>query len=267
MQKYFLDKTIDVGVLYRTETDKAYVIREIGTTSTTKATLSVAGIPVIEIYSELAPNYKTSSNLNGPIKLGKLFIVIPPTKTFTFTGSTGSTMRLVGEIIELSPGETLPTDLMSRWTEQGRKFISYLTGSVTTAAGGTVGAGAEADIIVTTIPVAERYTLNRIYMAEGRLDDYTAVPQFYSRIYINGKPLDIIETTMGRLGIAGSSAPHPPRAGVNFEAFSFAERPLTLEAGTDLRITMINTGADYTVPTGRTLHRIVTVAIEKELLS
>jgi len=266
MKKYFLDKTIDVGTLYRAETDKAYVITKIGTTSTTKATFSVAGIPCAEIYSELAPNYPTSSNLAGPIDLGNLFIVVPPTKTFGFTGSTGSTMHLIGNIIELEPGETLPPDLMSRWTQQGRKFISYLSGSVTTAAGGVVSAGTETDIIVTTVPVAERFTLNRIYMAEGRLDDYTPVDRFYSRIYVNGKPLDIIETAMGRLGIAGSSAPHPPRAGVNFEAFSFEEKPLVLEAGTDLRITMINTGADYTVPTGRTLYRIVSVAIEREIL-
>ena len=266
MKKYFLDKTIAVGTLYRAETDKAYVIKAIGTDSATKATLSVAGVPVAEIYSEMAPLYPTSGNLNGPINLGKLFIVIPPTKTFSFTGAAGSSMRLIGELIELEPGEVLPSDLLSRFTEQGRKFISYLTGSVTTAAGGTITAGTETDIIVTTVPVAERFILNRLYMAEGRLDDYTPVPRFYSRIYVDGKPLDNVEATMGPLGIAGSSAPHPARIAVNTKPFSFEEKPLVLDAGKDLRITMINTGADYTVPTGRTLYRIVTVAIERELL-
>jgi hypothetical protein len=266
MKKYYLDKIIDQGTLYRAETDKAYVVTAIGTDSSTKATLYVGGVPVAEIYNEMAPNYPINTNLNGPIALGNLFIVIPPAKTFSFSGSSGSTMRLIGNIIELGPGEALTPDLLARFSEQGKKFISYLSGSVTTAAGGVVSAGSEVDVIVTTVPVSERYTINRLYMAEGRLDDYTAVPQFWSRIYVNGKPLDNLETAMGKFGIAGSAAPHPAREAVNFEAFSFEEKPLVLEEGTDLRITIINNGADYTVPTGRTLYRIATVAIEREIL-
>ena len=266
MKKYFLDKLIDVGTLYRAETDKAFVIKKIGTSSAGRATLNVAGVPVVEINNVVAPNFTTDSNLNGPIDLGNLYIVVPQSKTFSFTGDANSTMRLIGDIIEFEPGEALPSDLAGRWTAQGRKYLTYLSDTKSFSAGTNITAGSETEVLKFTVPVAERYVLNRTYMAEAVLDDGTLVPQFYSRIYVNGKPYDIIETTMGKLGISGQSAPHPPRDPVNREAFTFKEKPLVLEAGTDLSIRFVNTGSAYTVPTGRTLYMKVTIVAEKELL-
>jgi len=269
MEKYFLDKTISVDKSYRTETDKAYVVFKVGTNSTSKATLTVAGSPVLETIDITGNLRPINTNLTGPLPLGAQFVVIPPAKPFSFSGSSGSYMRLVGEIIELAPGEVLPTDLLSRFTEQPRVFRSYLTGTYSSAAAASIAENAEFDVIPTaSVPVGEKWTFDSLYMGEvWTTADTIARELLTSRIYVNGKPLDIIEKDMGPLGIYGSAAPHPPRETVNEKAFTFEDKPLILEPGNDYRVTCINTGAAATLGAGETLEARVKWVFVKELLS
>lgn len=277
MKIYKLDKTIEVDKEYVAEMDKAYLIEEIGTSSTSKASLIVAGAPCVEIVQDIAPLYPEVKNLNSLLKLDKLFIVIPPSKRFRFSGSPGSEMRLKGKIIELEPGEALPAEYLARYTEQSKKYISYQYGSVSAAAGTVISAGAETKIIDFTCPAGEKWVFNSRYQAEGRLDDLTNVNQFYFQIRINDDPLDILSADMGKKGIAGASSPNPPRdlsslttdiqaQLVEKTAFTFEDMPIELTPGRNLKVIGINTGGDYTVPTGKTLHQIVHLVGIKEQL-
>jgi len=272
--KYALDKIFAVDTDYRAESDKAYVIRKAGTDSATKAVVSVAGAPCLEIFEPVAPLTMNKNNLLGPLDLDPLIVVVPPAKVLRFSGAAGSQLRCIGEILELAPGEVLPTNLLARYGERAEKFITYQTGSVTKAAGATWTAGDESDVITVTVPAGEKWMLKRLYMGEARLDDGTPVPRGYSRIYVDDKPYDLLDTAMGPKGICGSGAPHPPRIAFNttlltsaMQPFTLAKMPIELKPGKKLRITIINNGADYTVPTGRTLYLIASLVMEKEYLS
>lgn len=277
MKRYLLDKIIDVDTTYTAEMDKAYVIQAVGTDSSTKATLKVAGAPVLEIVEDIAPIAPKMTNLNGLLELGDLYVVVPPSKKFSFTGASGSKMRIKGYILELGPGEALPAGLLARYTEQSKKFISYLSGSQTTSEGNTVSAGTETTVIEQTIGAGEKWVFNHRYQAEGRLDDLTNVSRFYSRIYLNDDPFDILDTDMGNKGIAGQAAPNPPRdvtttttdieaQEVEKKAFSLKDNPIEAGPGDIIKVTMLNNGSDYTVPTGKTLYQIVHIVGVKEYI-
>lgn len=269
MKKYILDKVLESGVLYRAESDKAYVINYVGTNSTTRAKLSVADAPCLEIVDVIAPLTTTNANLCGPMALGDCYIVVPPTKTIKFEGSAGSYMRIIGNIIELEPGETLPPELLSRYSAQSKKYLSYLEGSYSSAAAAAISANAEYDVIPTaSVPVGERWTFASYYMGEV-WTTAGSIPreQLATRIYINGKPLDIVEATMGKLGIYSTAAPHPPRADLNYDVFTFEEKPIVLEAGKDYRVTCVNNGPTKTLAAGETLEARVKWVFVKEQLT
>jgi len=99
---------------------------------------------------------------------------------------------------------------------------------------------------------------------------------FASRIYVEGVPLDILETQvgaatykMGKKGIEHRATPYPPADAVNVEAFTLENMPITLEPGRKLRVTGINvSGADLAAG-GTGVHHYFDALIvgKKELLS
>ena len=277
MKTYKLDKTITVDTDFTAEMDKGYVIDEVGTSSTDPAILSVAGAPCLEIVKDLAPAFAEVKNLNPLLPLGELNVIVPPSKKLRFSGSSGSEMRLKGKIIELDPGEVLPAGLLARYTEQAKKFISYKSGVVTVAAAAVWAAGTESKIIDFTCLAGEKWLFADRYQAEARLDNLVEVPSGYSQIRINDDPLDILDTAMGKKGIAGSGAPNPPRdvdttttdivaVLVDKVAATLEDMKLDLRPGVNLKVYLINTGADYTVPTGKTLNLIVHLVGVKEYI-
>lgn len=277
MKTYKLDKTFAANTDYTAELDKAYIVQKVGTSSTTKGTLKVAGAPCLEIVQDIAPLFPRMTNLNQPLDLGDLYVVIPNSKTFRFEGSAGSEVRLIGKIIELESGEALPAAFAGRYAEQPNKFLSYKSGEVTTAAGGTVAAGAETTIIDFTCPAGEKWLFKHRYQAEGRLDNLDAVPQFYFQIRINDDPLDILSTDMGKKGISGSSTPNPPRdvdttttdiveQYVEKVAATLEDMPIELKPGVNLKVIGVNTGSDYVVPTGQTLSQVCHLVGIKEYI-
>jgi len=254
---YKLDKIFDVAGLYRAESDKAYIIRKAGTTSTTKAQVKIAGGGLAEIIDVLASMFPINTNLLGPLSLGDQFLVLPPDKTLEFTGSAGAEFRLVGEILELSPGESMPSDALVRYAEQGRKYVSYQKDTYDRGDNVAWPADVEADVLTFDCPAGERWLLDALYMAQARKDG-TVEPggDWASRIYVENVPLDIIEAQvgaatykMGKKGLEHRATPHPPAETISSEAFTLAEMPLTLEPGRTLRITGTNvSGADKAAP-------------------
>jgi len=265
--RYKLDKIFDVGVLYEAESDKAYLIERAGTDSTAKATLRVAEAPVGSIVADFAPLFETDANLLGPADLKLLRVVVPPGKKFSFTGAAGSKLRATGQILELAPGEVLPTDLAARAVEQTMRHVDYLIATLTKPAGTVIASGLEETVLTFTCPPGEKWLFKNLLMAEAIVDTVSLpAHQFAFRIYVHEKPLDLIETKMGRKGIANRSAPYPPRDPVNREPFTLQDMPIELTAGRVLKIAYVNTDAAYTVPTGQTLAFKVLVVGEKALV-
>jgi len=275
MKTYYLDKVISVDTTYRAETDKAYVIKAVGTDSSSKATLYIDETPVLETITTLAPITRTSSNLLGPFNLGSLFLVVPPTKTFKFTGASGSKMRIIGDIVELAPGETLTPDLMSRYSAQGKEYYTYLYFSYSHGTDTAWSAGDENVIgyegesgAAFTGPVAEKWTLNNfIGVSVENVSGGLTYGQFGLRFYINDRPLDIVDTNMGPLGIDVYSMPLPPADTTNEVPFMLTEKPFEIDPGTDFKITLTNvSGSDISPTAGASIDvTIYAVAIRKLL--
>jgi hypothetical protein len=246
MERFKLDKVLDTGTLYRAERDKAYVIKAAGTNVTDKVTLSVSGIPSLEIRNELASIDITSANVSGLLDLKDNFVVVPPDKVFRFDSPVAGKVRIKGEIIELSPGETLPTDLMSRFTAQGRKFYTF--NYATLSIGTSFSSGDERTVLNITTPVKEQLTFNhRIGFDIDNLPAANNIPgQIGIRFFLDDKPLDIVETAMGDLGIDIWGNRLPPTLTNNFEVGSLADRPIVLTEGRNLKVKFVNVGASIT---------------------
>ena len=254
--KYILDKTLPCGGSYRAEIDKAYVIRKAGTADTAKVTLRVAGAPCLEIVDKVAPQSVKAASRKPLLDLEDLYVVVPPGKTLEILGTTNKFIRVKGEILDLAPGEVLTTTLLARYAEQFKKFLSYRYASWTSSAAAAIPKGDINDIISFTCPAGEKHVFDSFY---GGYTDCTAYPagvfleELGTRIYVDDKPWDIMEDTMGFRGISSIAAPIPPDDTFGAEPFSLKDMPIVLTPGRKLRIAAYNADAAFTLASGQTL--------------
>lgn len=255
MNKYPLDKIFVQGTTYRAESDKGYVIRKVGTGSTTKGSIVVAGGPTVEVVDDFAPLAKLNTNLFGLFDLGDYPIVVPPDRTLEFTGTSGAKWRLVGEIIELAPGEVFPEALLARYHEQNSVYWSYKTDSYSHGTDTDWGAGVSKDVLEFTVPAGEMWRFNSILAVSiANVSGGLSAGQFGIVVYKDDKPFDLIETTMGMKGLDAVSLPLPPKEDVNFEAFSLKDFNWAFEPGRTLRIACVNvSGSDISPSAGTSI--------------
>ncbi|MEM2370599.1 MAG: hypothetical protein QXH51_06825 [Candidatus Bathyarchaeia archaeon] len=228
---------LDEGVIYEAESDKAYVIRRVGTNSTTAATFSVAGVNCLTIVDKVARISPSAYNPYGPLDLGTLFIVVPPSKKFGFKGEAGSKMYIEGEILELAPGEVLTPDLLARYAEQGKHYLSYLSGLFSKGTGVSWPADEENAVIDYTVPAGEKHVINRgVYADITGLAAPHAPGDWSLRFYKHGAPLDILSATMGDPGIDIWNMCYIYDTTVYHNLFSLEKMPIVLEPGRRLTI-------------------------------
>lgn len=264
-----LDKVIDVDAAYRAESDKAYVVRKAGTSSTTEAILKVGGIDSLKLVDKIAAIMATHLSLFPAVDLGDLFVVIPPDKEFSFTGSAGSKMRLSGQILELSPGEVLSTTLLARYGEQGRRYLRYETGSFSKGTDTDWPADEENEVWKLTSPAGERHTLKRILYADiANLSAAHGPGDWALRLYRQDAPLDILDTTMGDPGIDLWNLEYIYDTTEYHGPFSIADMPQVLEPGRKLSVNARNvSGASKSPGAGTSITVTLILLDEIELLS
>jgi len=267
-QTYILDKVLKTDVLYRSEPDKAYIIKAAGTDSTTKATLTVEGAPVLETINALSRLEQRDVIRFPPLDLQANYVVVPPDKVFGFTGSSGSRMRIVGDLLSLAPGEALPNVQAVRYAEQTKKYYTYSDGINGIGESASWADGAEYDIITFTAPAGERHKFDRYTYVERTgviLDDTAAVIAL--RFYVNDRPLDVHDPTKAPLGIDTLRGHYFADTTSYFKPFSVAEMPITLEPGHSLRITARNiSGTAITTAAGQEAKVRVAILHEKSYL-
>jgi hypothetical protein len=238
MKSFILDKNLVTNTDYTTESDTALIIQEIGTDDTAKVTAKVEGVPCGEFTSYLGPLNSNSTNRLPLLNLGDLFIVVPPDKIFRFEGTASKNVRIKGTILRFEPGESLPASFVSRYTEQGKKFITYLTASL--ADDTAVAAGSAIDLLTFTCPSGQKYTFNNLF--EATLQDTTPAINYglVSRIVVNDSPLDNLMNSKVLLGIDQYATPLPPNDTDGVAVFSFKDRPIELTEGNILKVQIQN---------------------------
>jgi len=245
------EKEFAAGTLYRAESDKYYIFKEVGTDSTLEPSyLEIDGKRVLEIYGKIAPLKKTDSNLLGLFDLGENYLVVPPNKAFIFNGSTGSKLKVRGILGSLGPGEVMGGVYASRFAVQHVKIYSFLHAKYTFASGAGVPAGTKIRVLDWTCPVGENWVFDRYLGVEAWTTDGASAGDLSFEIFIEGVPKDVIETTMGPKGFAAGSAPYPPRSAVNIEAFDPKALNLKFEPGRTLVIDCTNAADLSTLPPG-----------------
>jgi hypothetical protein len=240
-EKYVLDKAITPGILYRSEPDAFFVVKAIGTDSTTKAQLKVEGAVVAEIINKIALIEARDVERFPPIDLGDLYVVIPPDKVFECTGDSGSKMRLVGELWKLGPGEGLPGPFAGRFAEQSKHYITYQGGINGIGASASWAADAEYTVIDFTAPAGERHVFNRyLYVRRTGVIADGAIGVIAIRLYVNDKPLDIHDPSKEPIGIDTVAGHWYADATSYLKPVDISGMPITLDPGRKLTITARN---------------------------
>jgi hypothetical protein len=262
---YILKKILKTNVTYEMEKDRYYVIRRIGTDTTSKVTVKVDGIPVLDIFSTIAPIARTSSNLLGPRDLGEFFIVVLPERKLLFESTATANVFIEGDLIVLSPGETIPTDHLARYNTYATRKITYVNVSFTV--GTSWPAGQEVKVTDITPPTIEDWIFDDYAgVAVTNLSATQAYGQINAKFYYDGKPLDLLVATAGPHGIETLKMPLPPAATTEFEPFTFKDKPIYVVGGHTLTVTVVNvSGAALSAAAGQNII-VIFVAVYKRII-
>jgi len=246
MKYYKLDKIFVANTEYRAEDDKLYIIQKIGT-DLSDVKPSVAGQKIGALNSSFAPLHRTSSNVLGPFDLKDLFIVVPPRKILKFESSSSGSVRAIGKIVELGPGESIPNDLLARYEAHGKNYYTYSTGSESLGTDTAIADGQEVSVLELQPTSIEKYVFDSYIMLSISGGSFNE-GDFALRIYVDDKPLDIIESDMGKKGIDALSLPYPPAASTEEIPFTLADMPIEIPGDHTITFKVINTSGSSLSP-------------------
>ena len=242
MKVYKLDKLVAMNTEYNMESYRAFVVEEIGTDDTAEVTAKIDAKKVGAILTELAALRKVQSNLGGPLPLGPHFLVIPPNKTFEFTGTATKFVRLIGKIIELAVGETLPGDYLSRFAAQHNEYVTCLEGTDVDSTTSWADKG-EVTLETLTPSTIEQYLFkNRFYVNQVAAGDTAeAEGDVGVRLYLDGVPFDHLLAATGRRGLARMSLEIPETTKDKaHEPFTLEDSPITVPGDKTLDVKAMN---------------------------
>lgn len=262
---YKLQKVLKTNTTYVMEKDRYYVIKRIGTDATSKVTVKVDGIPVLDIFNMIAPIARTSSNLNGPLDLGEYFIVVPPERQLYFESSASANVYVEGDLVVLSPGESIPSEHLTRYNTYASRKIAYVDASATV--GTSWPAGQEVKITDITPSTIEDWVFDGFAgVSVANLSATQTYGQVNVKFYYDGKPLDLLVATAGPHGIETLKMPLLPTATAEFEPFSFKDKAIYVVGGHTLTVTAINvSGSALSAATGQNI-TVRFVAIYKRII-
>jgi hypothetical protein len=262
---YKLQKILKTNTTYEMEKDRYYVIKRIGTDATAKVTVKVDGIPVVEVFNSIAPIARTSSNLNGPLDLGEYFVVVPPERKLLFEATATANVYIEGDLVVLSPGESIPSEHLTRYNTYASRKITYVDASVTV--GTSWPAGQEVKVTDVTPPTIEDWVFDdQAGVTVSNLSATQTYGQVNVKFYYDGKPLDLLVATAGPHGIETLKMPLIPTATAEFEPFSFKDKAIYVVGGHTLTVTAINvSGSSLSAAAGQNI-TVRFVAIYKRII-
>jgi len=241
-QKFALDLILEEGDDYETGAREALVITEVGTNSTNTTTpihLRIDGKPLGDLLQDLSPISKINTRFVDLLPLGNLYYVCPPETKIGVEGPSGLEIRCKGYLMKLAVGEVMPTNLMARFNEQPKHYLTFQYGYVDWSAGKTFADDEEVDVISYTPKTIERAIFNSRLMA--KLQGWTrAVHEVALRIYVEDVPLDFLleKTDVG--GIDIYNTPYPPAETTEHRGFTLCDFPVVVEGDHTIRFVQRN---------------------------
>jgi hypothetical protein len=257
-----LDKILKVGSEYVTDRREVLVIKKVGTTSTSIGQIYIDRKPTTQIYQTVMPAYKTTNNFMGLFDLGDLYNVVPPETRISFTGSSGSILRVAGYKAQLDPGEAVDKTLMDRFNAQTKAFWAILESSFSKGVDAAWPAGEENTVITITPKTIEEYLFNSVVMASvANVSGGVASGDWAVRFHLDKTPLEFVYGATLQLGVDVLSMPRPPAGTTELTPFTLADFPIDVSGDHVLEVKAINTsGASKSPPTGASITVTVTAA-------
>jgi len=250
-----LDKILAGNVEYETVDREILVIKKIGTDSATTGTLKIDRKPTTRINATVAPMYKTTSNLLGPLDLGGLFNVVLPKTKLMFEGASGCKIRIVGYKVQLDPTEAPEAGLVTRAETQLKDYMTVIEGTYSHGTDAAWAADAEREILALTPKTTEEYTLNNVAMASvANVSGGVSPGDWAIRFYIENAPLEYVYGVSIKPGIDVTAMPMPPAGTTEFVPFSLADFPITVLGDRTLSVRVANiSGASKAPPAGASI--------------
>jgi hypothetical protein len=257
-----LDKILKVGTEYVTDKREVLVIKKVGTTSTSIGQIYIDRKPTTQVYQTVMPAYKTTTNFMGLFDLGDLYNVVPPETRISFTGSSGSILRIVGYKAQLDPGEAVDATLMDRFNNQTKSYWVIIESSFSKGVNAAWPAGEENTVITLQPSAIEEYLFNSVVMATvANVSGGVSAGDWAIRFHLDKAPLEFVYATTLQLGIDILSMPRPPAGTTELTPFSLADFPIDVPGNHVLEVKAINTsGADKSPTSGTSITVTVTMA-------
>ncbi len=255
-----LDKILTQGVVYQTESREAWIIKALGTNSTSLGYVKIDGKETTYIHSTAAPLHKTSSNFLGPINLGDLRLIVPVDTNIEWVGDSGSKLRVIGTKLILSPGESLEAGLMDRFNRQTNEYIYVLEKTYSHGTDTAWVAGDEKEVVSLTPKTIEAYLLDNVVMATiANVSGGVAEGDWSITFYLDNNPLEYIQGENIKVGIDILSMPRPPAETTELTPFTLSDFPLRVEGDHTLSIRCKNvSGVNKAPPAGYSITVTVT---------
>jgi len=245
-----LDKVLKQGISYQSAERVGYLIKKLGTNSSGLARLKIEEVELGYIDSDCAPLRLTSSNKLGPLDLEELTYIIPPKTKFSFEGDSGSLCRIIGEIVQVSPGEAFPGDLMTRFAAQAKKYKTLYTATLSLGTDVTWKDNIEYEVFSITPLTTEKVLFDSILMC-SITGNSVSEGDFGIEFYFNNVPLELDVATNLMRGIDSLACPLPPTETKGEIAFSLKQMPVEVPGDQTLSIRVRNTsGADKSPSAG-----------------
>ena len=264
-KRYLLDKIYTGNTDYTMSADKALIIKALGYDTSEDLTPKIDGADLGVINKEVCPASRVYDFDLPLLDLGPLFYVAPPDKVMRFNATIGGNVRVVGEMLDLGPGETLPPSALSRLTVQGSHFRTFKSGSVKT---GTWTDKTWLRLLELVPKTKEQYLFNS-YVGFNMVGETTpnlrALTKYQIRFIMDGKPLDNLLTAMGHLGIDCMSMFHPPTYNKQVDRFSLKDFPITVPGDVPFVIEAYN-GTDADISLTTSLYPIIYLVCEYQRL-
>ncbi|MEM2196607.1 MAG: hypothetical protein QXI11_01960 [Thermoproteota archaeon] len=259
-----LDKTIVQGVEVKTDEREVWIIRKLGTNSTTIGTLKIDRKPTTQISQIVAPLHKTSSNFMGPIDLGSLYNVVLPQTYVGWDGASGSKLRVIGSKMILDPGETVEAGLKTRYEAQFKDYLVTIEGVYSHGTDTAWPADLDREVIGLTPKTTEEYYFNNVIMASvANVSGGVSEGDWAIWPWLAGSPLEYIYGLNIKKGIDVLSMPRPPAETTNLTPFTLADYPIIVLGDQTLSIRAINTSGTTKSPTTGTSITVTVTALAR----
>ncbi|MBS7623884.1 hypothetical protein KEJ39_09495 [Candidatus Bathyarchaeota archaeon] len=242
MKVHPLNKLVAMNTELTLENYRCYKIEALGTDDTAAVTVRIDGKACGVILTELAPLRKNTANFCGPLSLGPYFLVVPPQKTLKFEGTAAKFVHILGKMIELDPGEGMPTDLASRFANQHNEYVKCVEGS-DVSTGTAMADGAEVSLYSLTPTTIEKYLFNGLALVDQVAAGSPAEAEgnIGIRLYLDGAPLDHLLSASGRRGIDRMSMEIPNTTdNKSLEPFSLEGNPISVDGDHTIEVKAMN---------------------------